>query len=150
MIFDAWGSHVRFAGPRKNFRELASCPPETWSARAATTLVYVLFPNTVLVFHPETVSHVAVFPTAIDSVTVVHTMLAPREPADDEERQAWERTWELIDADVFAKEDLSIVESIQTVLGTGATPTFRLGRSERPVGVFHETLARTLAEREPD
>jgi predicted DsbA family dithiol-disulfide isomerase len=39
-----------------------------------------VFPNSVLVFHPETVSHIALFPHGPSEVTFVHTMLAPRAP----------------------------------------------------------------------
>lgn len=107
--------------------------------------VHNVFPNSILVFHPDTVSHIALFPKSIDEVVFSHTMLAPREPKDEAERNAWHQTWELIDGEVFAKEDLAIAESIQSVLHSGAQRTFRLGSLEHPIRVFHDAIDEAIA-----
>lgn len=148
VVVDFHEPHVRSVGARRNLGEMASAPRETWDVRAATTVFYSLFPNTILVFHPETVSHIALFPAAVDQVEVVHTMLAPRAPADDAERERWQKTWALIDGRVFDEEDLAIAESIQSVLHAGAQPAFQLGTLEYPIHVFHESIDRRLAQAE--
>lgn len=145
VVVDTSGDHVRSVGARRTLKELAAGPRESWDVRTATTVFYDLFPNGVLVFHPETVSHVSLFPRAIDQVEFVHTMLAPREPRTDEERLGWQRTWELIDQKVFGEEDLAIAESIQASLHSGADTTFRLGALESSIRFFHDAMDRALS-----
>jgi len=147
VVVDTSGSHVRSVGARKNLAELAEAPREQWDVRTCTTVFFTLFPNSILVFHPETVSHIALFPRGLGEVTFVHTMLAPRQPATDEHRAALDKTWELIDGSVFSQEDLSIAESIQSVLGAGAQRTFRLGALEYPIRFFHDAIDRAIAAR---
>jgi Rieske 2Fe-2S family protein len=146
-ILDTSGSHVRSVGARKNLRELAAAPRERWDVRDATTVFYTLFPNQVLVFHPVLVSHIALWPRALDGLTFVHTLLAPRAPKDEAERAAWQRTWELIDGEVFAKEDLAVAESIQSVLHAHAQRTFALGANEHAIAFFHGEVARAVRAR---
>jgi hypothetical protein len=115
-----------------------------WDVRSCATVFYNVFPNGVLVLHPELMSHIALFPKAIDEVVFVHTMLAPHEPTSDEQRAAWQKTWELIDGKVFATEDLAICESIQSVLHAEAQRTFQLGSLEHSIRIFHDTIDRKL------
>jgi Rieske 2Fe-2S family protein len=145
VVFDQAGDHLRSVGARRNLVELRDRPKSEWTVRASTTVFYNLFPNTVLVFHPETVSHLALYPHALGEVTFVHTMLAPHAPKTEEQRIAWQRTWELIDGQVFAKEDLHIAESIQSVLHSDAQATFHLGALEHPIRVFHDAIDRTIS-----
>jgi phenylpropionate dioxygenase-like ring-hydroxylating dioxygenase large terminal subunit len=145
VVVDMSGAHVRSVGARKNLGELAEAPRDQWDVRTCATVFFTLFPNSILVFHPETVSHVAVFPRGLGEVTFVHTMLAPRQPANDEHRAALDKTWELIDHKVFGEEDLAIAESIQSVLGAGAQRTFRLGSLEYPIRFFHDAIDRVIA-----
>ena len=145
VVVDMSGAHVRSLGARKNLSELAAAPREQWDVRSCTTVFFTLFPNTVLVFHPETVSHVALFPHGLGEVTFVHTMLAPRAPSTEEEGATLEKTWQLIDGKVFGEEDLPIAESIQSVLGSDAQPTFRLGTLEHAIRFFHDAIDRAIA-----
>lgn len=144
-VVDMCGSHVRSVGARKNLTEIAAFPREQWDVRTCTTVFFSIFPNTVIVFHPETVSHIALFPKGLGELTFVHTMLAPRLPETDEHRAALEKTWDLIDGKVFAEEDLVISESIQSVLHADAQSTFRLGALEHPIRFFHDATDRAIA-----
>ena len=144
VVTDRSGPHIRSVGARKNLPELRETAPATWDLRATTTPFYAIFPNNVLVFHPETVSHVALYPKGLGEVEYVHTMLTPRAPANDAERAGWQKTWELIDEKVFAQEDLSIAESIQSVLHSGANTSFQLGTLEHPIRWFHDTTDRII------
>jgi phenylpropionate dioxygenase-like ring-hydroxylating dioxygenase large terminal subunit len=148
VVVDMSGDHVRSVGARKNLPELAATPRDAWDVRTCATVFFTLFPNSILVFHPETVSHIALFPHSVGEVTFVHTMLAPRAPATDEERTALDKTWTLIDEKVFGEEDLAIAESIQSVLHANAQPAFRLGVLEHPIRFFHDAMDRAIARTE--
>lgn len=146
-VVDTSGAHVRTIGARKTLSELRDVPRETWDLRAHTTPFYNLFPNAVLVFHPETISHLALYPRGLGEVEFVHTMLAPHEPSSEEQRAAWQRTWELIDQQVFAREDLAICESIQSTLASGANEKFQLGALESSIRFFHDRIDDALTRR---
>jgi glycine betaine catabolism A len=145
VVVDMEGRNVRSVGARKNLLEIASMPRTEWDVRASTTVFYNLFPNSILVFHPDTVSHIALFPRSLGEVEFVHTMLAPREPRTEEERQSWKKTWELIDGTVFAKEDLAIAENIQSVLHANDAKEFKLGSLEYSIRFFHDEIDRALS-----
>ena len=140
VIVDTSGPHVRTIGARKTVAELRDVPRARWDLRAHTTPFYNLFPNAVLVLHPETISHLALYPRGTGEVEFVHTMLAPTPERSD----AWQRTWELIDEQVFAREDLAICESIQSVMGSGANEKFQLGALEASIRFFHDRIDEAL------
>jgi phenylpropionate dioxygenase-like ring-hydroxylating dioxygenase large terminal subunit len=146
VIVDVSSPHVRSVGARRNLPQVMNTSKDAWNIRACTTVFYNLFPNSVLVFHPDMISHVALFPKSINEVVFVHTMLAPHEPRDEAERAAWQKTWELIDHQVFATEDLVIAESIQSVLHADAQRTFRLGSLEHPIRMFHDAIDEAIAQ----
>ena len=146
-VVDTSGPHVRTIGARRTLAELRDVPRDGWDVRAHTTPFYNFFPNGVLVFHPETISHLALYPRGLGEVEFVHTMLAPHEPQNEEQRAAWQRTWELIDQQVFAREDLAICESIQSALASGANEKFQLGALESSICFFHDRIDDALTRK---
>jgi hypothetical protein len=48
--------------------------------------VHFIFPNSLIVYHPDYISHMGIFPAGIDQSLFVHTMLTPELPADDKAR----------------------------------------------------------------
>jgi phenylpropionate dioxygenase-like ring-hydroxylating dioxygenase large terminal subunit len=145
-IFDSFGSHARSAGARKEIRDARAAPRERWDIRQYATVFYYFFPNTILVIHPDWVTHLAIYPNGPDRATVTHTMLIPKVPTTDEERAHWDKTFDLIEGRVFQQEDLSIAESIQSVIHAGANTHFRVGRIEHSIRLFHDAIDRALAE----
>jgi hypothetical protein len=97
------------------------------------------------VFQPDSVSQITLFPEAVDRARFVHAMLVEREPANDDERMHWDKTYALIDGRVFSREDLEIAESIQSGLWSGANSSFRLGSIEYPIRLFHDAMDRAIA-----
>jgi hypothetical protein len=130
---------------RDTFAETRDLPIEQWSPRRHATLEHLIFPNSVLIQHPDYVSHLGMFPSAPGETLFVHTMLTPWEPRDAEEEAHWDRSFALMDGDVFNGEDLFICEQIQ--LGFGATPPrdmMVLGRCENNLRRFHEMVATAI------
>jgi Rieske 2Fe-2S family protein len=148
-VFDPFEPHVRSVGARKTVLDARAVPRERWDIREYATVFYYLFPNTILVFHPDWVTHIAMYPSGTDRATYMHTMLVPQAPTTEEERMHWEKTFQLIEGKVFQQEDLSIAESIQSVIHAGADTHFRVGRIEHPLRLFHEAIDRALAEHSP-
>jgi phenylpropionate dioxygenase-like ring-hydroxylating dioxygenase large terminal subunit len=148
-VFEPFGPHVRSVGARKTILEARAVPRERWDIRAYATVFYYLFPNTILVFHPDWVSHLALYPAGTDRAVYMHTMLIPEMPTTEEARAHWEKTFQLIEGRVFQQEDLSIAESIQSVIHAGADTAFRIGRLEHPIRLFHDAIDLALATHAP-
>jgi phenylpropionate dioxygenase-like ring-hydroxylating dioxygenase large terminal subunit len=138
VVFDRFGRHVRSAGGR---RELSKWTGGT--IRDAATLFYFIFPNTVLVLHPDWISHIMMIPETPSTSTYVHAMLVPRAASTDAAH--WHETWNLIEGTVFQKEDLVVAESIQASLGTGFERDFAIGALEMPIRFFHDALENAIA-----
>jgi phenylpropionate dioxygenase-like ring-hydroxylating dioxygenase large terminal subunit len=145
-VFDAFGPHVRSVGARRTIRDARATPQAEWDIRAYATPFYFVFPNTILVFHPDWVSHISMVPLAIDRALYTHQMLIPALPETDEDRSHWDRTFDLIEGQVFQREDLAIADSIQRTLGSGANEHFRIGRVEHPIRLFHDAMERAFTD----
>ena len=139
------GPHQRLLVARDTFKEALQLPQEQWDPRQHGTLVHFIFPNSLIVYHPDYISHMGIFPAGIDRSLFVHTMLTPELPADEKARAHWDRSFELIDGNVFNGEDLFICEQIQLGLAAAEDAAFVLGRFENNVRRFHETIATSLA-----
>jgi len=99
----------------------------------------------VLIQHPDYVSHLGMFPSAPGETLFVHTMLTPWEPRDAKEEAHWDRSFALMDGDVFNGEDLFICEQIQLGFnGGGPRDTLVLGRCENNLRRFHEMVATAI------
>jgi glycine betaine catabolism A len=144
-VADHVGPHQRMLVARDGFADACALPPEQWSPQLHGTLVHLIFPNTILVFHPDYVSHVGIFPASPDQTLFVHTMLTPNRAHDEKARAHWDRSFDLIDGQVFNDEDLFICEQIQRGLVASASDELLLGRLEGNVRRFHDTVAVTLA-----
>jgi phenylpropionate dioxygenase-like ring-hydroxylating dioxygenase large terminal subunit len=105
---------------------------------------HLIFPSSLLVLRPETVSHVALFPRELGEVTFVHTLLARCAPETVAERDALEETWARIDGRVFGEEDLAAAERLQSELGADE-PAEAAPALEGSVRSFHEAIDRALA-----
>jgi glycine betaine catabolism A len=143
LQFEHFSPHIRQIGPRKTLLQANESPTKEWKIREFATVFYLLFPNTVVVFHPDWVSLISMFPISTSESWYVHRMLIPEVPKDDRAKAHWDRTFELIEGNVFQKEDLAIAENIQSALGHGPTQ-FRIGRHEYPVYLFHQNVHQTL------
>jgi Rieske 2Fe-2S family protein len=139
-IMEPFGPHTRSALARTEFAEIAGLPEAAWDARRHASFAYFLFPNTIIVLHPDFTSVLGIFPEAADESTFVHVMLTPHPPRDDRERDHWQRSFDLIEGGVFQGEDLWISEQIQRSLTSGANDTFLAGRFEHGIRMFHTAL----------
>ena len=140
VVFDRFGQHVRSAGGR---RELLKWPTDgAGTIRDAATMFYFVFPNTILVLHPDWISHIAMVPETPGTSTYVHSMLVPRAAAGDSAH--WHETWNLIEGAVFQKEDLVVADSIQASFGAGIERDFAIGGLELPIRHFHDAIENAI------
>lgn len=112
---------------------------------AQATFVYHLFPNVIVVFSPDYVNVMCLHPTAVDATRVEVMMMVREAPADERALAHWQRSYELIVGEVFAKEDFGIAAAAQGGIRCGANHTFLLGRFEWLVRRFHERVDAAIA-----
>jgi Rieske 2Fe-2S family protein len=132
--------HLRVLVGREGLDAARGLPPSQWDLRRHATFTHMIFPNTIMVYHPDYTSHLGLFPVAPDDVLFVHTMFTPHEPRNDKERAHWDRSFDLLDGGVFNSEDLWVSEQIQLGLASGANDRFVLGRFEHHLRRFHHQI----------
>ena len=131
------GQHMRILVGREPLAEARTLPPSHWDLRRHATLTHSIFPNNLIIYHPDFTSHLGMFPTAPGEIVFVHTMFTPHEARNEKEQAHWDRSFDMVDGGVFSAEDLFISEQIQLGLASGANDSFVLGRFEQHLRRFH-------------
>ena len=142
---DLIGDHVRSAVARNEISDAVDLPVAELDLRKHATFSYTTFPNAILIFHPDYTSVISLFPQSPDQTVFAHTMLTPRPPASDEERDHFRRSFALIDQGVFQAEDIFVSEGAQQGMRSGANSDLLFGGLEESAIRFHEILERELA-----
>jgi phenylpropionate dioxygenase-like ring-hydroxylating dioxygenase large terminal subunit len=143
--FEAFGPNHRLTFPRKKLERLRSEPEETWDLMWNTTLIYSLFPNTLLLLQGDHVELARIFPCEgrVDRAVMDLALHIPRPPASDEERAHWDKNMALV-LDVVTGEDFPAGRSIQIGLTSGAQTHTVFGRNEPAMIHYHQSLRAAL------
>ena len=134
------GVNLRAVVARNELKEVLDAGPEDWDPRHHTSFAHYIFPNTIMVFHPDYISQLGLFPRSAEETEVIHHCFIPTEPKTDKERRHWERAFAIVEDGVFHAEDYFVCESTQTGLSSGANQTHLLGGMEAGVALFREVL----------
>jgi len=139
--FDSWGEHFRLVSPRRSIAGLRELPREDWRVLPHLVVLYVLFPNTVLVWQGEQVELWQIFPDGDDpaSSLLQLTLYAPTPPTTDKAKRHWDRNLELV-LHVVENEDFPVGEGIQVSFGAGAQSHIVFGRNEPALAHFHRAV----------
>ena len=141
---DTIGPHHRSAVGRE--AAVAALDLRDWAAlRSCVTFAYQLFPATVLVVSPDYVNLMVLMPQAVDRVLVEDFMLIPEPPATAKARDHWQRSWDLLDGQVFGGEDFRAAALGQQGLSSGAIDRVTLGTLETGVRAFHDSIDAALS-----
>lgn len=139
------GNHLRAVVARAPFAEARGLPPERWDIRQHATYSHYIFPNMVTIMHPDYVSLITLYPKAPGKTVYVHTLLTPRAPQDEKERDHYERSFELIEGGVFQAEDLDVCARAQAAMEGGARSPMLLGTMETAIAEFHRVVDAAVA-----
>ncbi|MEM9758757.1 MAG: aromatic ring-hydroxylating dioxygenase subunit alpha [Pseudomonadota bacterium] len=137
---DQVGRHIRNAVARNEIREAPELGADDLDLRHHATYSYTLFPNSVLIMHPDYNSIISLFPQSANETVFVHSMLVPTARMDDERRAHYERSFQLIDAGVFEAEDIHVCVEAQRGFSSGANDTLLFGGLESAAADFHELI----------
>jgi Rieske 2Fe-2S family protein len=138
------GDHIRAATARRLLLEVKTEAIEARNVRELVTPSYLVFPNAILVLHPDYLSVLVATPLAADRTRFTHTMVIAEAPRTEAERAHWAKSFALVDGGVFHAEDLAIVEAMQRGIETGANDSLLIGDLEHAVLWFHESVDRLV------
>jgi phenylpropionate dioxygenase-like ring-hydroxylating dioxygenase large terminal subunit len=143
--FEAFGPNHRLTFPRRKLERLRNEPEDTWDLMWNTTLIYSLFPNTLLMLQGDHVELARIFPREgrVDCAVMDLALYVPRAPATDEERTHWDKNMQLV-YDVVTGEDFPAGRSIQPGLTSGAQTHTVFGRNEPAMIHYHRSLRAAL------
>ena len=141
---DTIGDHRRAAVGRAE--ELNAINVDDWPAvRRAMTFTYQMFPGCVLVVSPDYVNLLVLMPQSEGRTLVEDFMLIPEKPMTEKAQDHWQRSWDLLDRQVFGGEDFRAVALGQEGLSSGAIDRITLGTLETGIRAFHDSVEARIA-----
>jgi phenylpropionate dioxygenase-like ring-hydroxylating dioxygenase large terminal subunit len=143
--FQAFGLNHRLVMPRKKLERLKSEPQESWDMMWNTTLIYSLFPNSLLIFQGDHVELARVYPSEgrVDRAMMDLALYIPKAPTTEEERAHWDKNMELV-LQVVTGEDFPAGRTIQAGVTSGAQTHVVYGRNEPAMIHYHQSMRTAL------
>ena len=137
--------HLRAMVARTEFDAMRQKPMEDWDVRNDVSLAFYLYPNTIIIIHPDYISHLGLFPTAPDETICIHRCFLDEHPKSDKAQAHFQRAFDIIDKGVFDAEDFFVCEQAQIGMASGANDYFPLSDHEIGLQLFHQILDEKLS-----
>jgi phenylpropionate dioxygenase-like ring-hydroxylating dioxygenase large terminal subunit len=143
--FDGFGRNLRWILPRRTFGELRSLPESQWDLISQSIVVYLLFPNTVLVMAQDHLETWHLFPAGngVDETRMYVSLFTPEPALTDSARRHWNNNFDLAMATV-ENQDFPVSEGIQRGFYSGAQDEIIFGRNEPALQHYHQALKSAL------
>jgi phenylpropionate dioxygenase-like ring-hydroxylating dioxygenase large terminal subunit len=144
--FDGFGHNLRWGLPRRTIGELRGLPEDRWDLIGQSVVVYLLFPNTVLVMVQDHLQTWHIFPAGngIDETRMYVSLYTPEPALTDSARRHWNNNFDLLMATV-ENQDFPVSEGIQRGFYSGTQDDIVFGRNEPALQHYHEALKSVLA-----
>ena len=142
---ERFGPHLREVLPRRSLEELRGTAPDSWDLVPHSAIIYLLFPNTVIVVQLDHIETWRIYPDWSDpgrSIVDLDFYL-PELPSTDKAVDHWERNWKLT-IDTVIHEDFAAMAGVQRGLASGVIETLTAGRNEPALAMFHQALLEAL------
>jgi phenylpropionate dioxygenase-like ring-hydroxylating dioxygenase large terminal subunit len=148
--FDAWGPHFRLINPRRSIAEMRALPAREWNLLPHMVGLYVLFPNTVLVWQLDHVELWQIFPgpSAPEDSVVLLSLYTPEPALTESARRHWDKNLDLV-LHVVENEDFPLGEGVQRGLHTPAQQHIVFGRNEPGLAHFHRSVTAMVGAAAP-
>ena len=132
--------NIRAMVARKGFAQMCHDAPKDWDVRNQLSLAYFIYPNTIMIIHPDYISQLGLFPVAPDETICVHSCFLDEDPKTDKARDHFDRAFDIIDKEVFTAEDFFVCEQAQIGMDSGVNQSFPLSEHEVGIKMFHEII----------
>jgi hypothetical protein len=137
--------------PRKTIHQLREQPEASWNLLEHSVVIYLLFPNSLLIWQRDHVEIWRAFPDpgGDPAMCRAEASIYSPSPADSPEaRGHWDRNMELLMRTVD-DEDFPVAEGVQQGLLSGAQSHLTFGCHEPALIHYHARLKRALASSVP-
>jgi phenylpropionate dioxygenase-like ring-hydroxylating dioxygenase large terminal subunit len=145
-LHEPFGPHARLVAFRRGVHELAECDEARWELRDHASVIYRLFPNTVLNLPNDGHAELWEFGPEDGSPhrsRVSVRFYTPEAVTSERARDFWQRNVDFTLGVIFA-EDFAQQEIIHANLRTGLLPEVVYGRNEPGLIHFHQSLVTAL------
>jgi len=144
--FATFGPNHRLIAARRTIDELRGVPEERWDVLDHTAVIYVLFPNTILLFQRDHIETWHMFPgERPDRCAMYVSLYIPEPVATDSAKRHWDNNFNLLMATV-EMQDFPTCEGMQKGFLSGAQDSIVFGRNEPALQHFHRSVAAALGE----
>lgn len=139
------GRHHRFTAIRASYPTDPAEQEKVDSILPHTSIVYSIFPNTVLIWQMDHIEVWQMFPHADrdDSCVMRIALIIPKAP-DERSTRYWNRNWEILQQSVW-KEDYDTMTNVQRVINSGELKEFVFGKNEAALQYYHSQVNAALA-----
>jgi phenylpropionate dioxygenase-like ring-hydroxylating dioxygenase large terminal subunit len=141
-LVDPIGPHLRNVFPKRSIRELAAVPDSEWVLRRHANVLYHLFPNTLILVEPDHAAILNLWPIDAGTTLLSAYTLVPEPVVTDKARAYWDANNAILYAAI--EEDLTMGESIQRGLASGANREVVFGAFEHALAHFHRQVDQRL------
>ena len=144
--FDAWGNNFRLVSARRTIQELKTKSETEWGLLPHIVGIYVLFPNTVLVWQLDHVELWHAYPDGDDPnrAVVRVDLYTPEESKSEKVKQYWKKNLDLV-VKVVQEEDFPVGETIQTGFSSRAQSHVTFGTNEPALTFFHRAVTQATS-----
>jgi len=145
--FDGFDVNLRWVIPRRTIGELRGLPEDRWDLIGQTVIVYLLFPNTVLVMVQDHLETWHIFPAGngADETRMYVSLYTPEPALTDSAKRHWDNNFDLLMATV-ENQDFPVSEGIQRGFYSGAQDDIVFGRNEPALHHFHRMVKSALVQ----
>jgi phenylpropionate dioxygenase-like ring-hydroxylating dioxygenase large terminal subunit len=146
LIADTFGRHHRQAVAMKCLTDATEGSTDAWTAfdDGGIGFVYLVFPNSIMLFFGDHAEVFQVFPDGIDRSLTVQSVFAYEPIVDDDQRTILETTLDFF-YEIVAGQDYHMAAGVQRLLASGANETFLLGRCEATTQALHRDWAEVVS-----
>jgi phenylpropionate dioxygenase-like ring-hydroxylating dioxygenase large terminal subunit len=143
--WDAFGRAGRLVAVRRSIAGLRRQPEDAWNLLDHSVVLYLLFPNTILIHQVDHVEVVQAYPgpAGPDTTIVVFALYTPEAVASDAARAHFQANFDLL-LDVTEKEDFRLGEQIQRGFHAPGHDHIVYGRNEPGLVHYHRTIKAAL------
>lgn len=143
--FTPFGPNHRLIFARKKLERLKGQPEASWDLMWNSSIVYALFPGTLLIVQGDHVEIHRCFPVdgRVDRSVMETALYIPKPIADEAERRHWAANMDLV-MKVVASEDFPTGRTMQIGFGSRAQATTVYGRNEPAMIHYHRALRQAL------
>lgn len=144
--FDTWGPHMRLVAARRTIEKLRGLPSQEWDLLPHMVSIYVLFPNTVLVWQLDHIELWQIFPSehTPNESSLSLSIYIPEPAITESAKRHWDKNVDLV-LHVVENEDFPVGEGIQSGFYSGAQDHITFGQNEPALAHFHRTVSKITA-----